>query len=130
MTTFKQYSLNTWKNQNNEQYLLSLQNDHNINVIFALWCGWKAHINSKSNNTDILGVKQTCQDFVNDFVMPLRTLRKSLTKGTDQYSMTLDKEIHKELELIAMLEATNNETGDINTLVEFKNITGFELDLG
>ena len=129
MITFKQYCLDIWKNPTNEKYLLDLQNNHNINVIFALWCGWKNHIDSQSDKYTVDDTMQACENFSKQHILPLRQKRKSTPKTEGVYSIVMEQEISKELELIAMLEETYQQTGNIDTISEFKNITGFELAL-
>ena len=129
MITFKEYALGIWKNPTNEKYLLDLQNNHNINVIFALWCGWKNHIDSNSDKYTVADTMQTCEDFAKQYILPLREKRKSTPKADGVYSIVMEQEITKELELISILEETYQQTGNIDTTSEFKNITGHNLVL-
>ncbi len=127
--TFKQYCINIWNNKKNVEYLLNLQNNHNINVIFTLWCAWKQEINSLSNRTDIKNCLKICNDFEKQNILEIRKYRQSLNKQDLIYKETLQKEIDNEFKLISQLEKTNIPTGDIDTTTEFKNITKLNLIL-
>ncbi len=127
--TFKQYCTNIWKNKKNIEYLLNLQNNHNINVIFALWCAWKQEINSLSNTTDIKNCLKLCNDFEKQNILEIRKYRQSLNKQDLIYKETLQKEIDNEFKLISQLEKTSLPTGNVNTVTEFKNITKLDLIL-
>ena len=126
---FKQYCINIWQNKKNIEYLLNLQNNHNINVIFALWCAWKQEINSLSNKTDIKNCLKLCNNFEKQNILEIRKHRQSLNKQNLIYKKILQKEIDNEFKLISQLEKTNLPTGDVNTINEFKNITKLDLIL-